>query len=239
MKKDTAPGRALRPTARMMHRPEARGLAALLCAMMALQGCPSIDGEDDAPIASSPSPVVTPPLASTPIVVPTDEVTYGRTTGGLDGRLEVTADGAASYRVPLWVPDGRAGMQPHLALTYHNRGQAGLLGVGWSISGFPRITRCAKTLATDGQARTVRFDASDSFCYEGAKLVLVSAASGSTPAVYRTEVDGFAKFEALAPDALGPTQFRTVPATAEEIAAEAWKFTTRNEGASIRVRGGL
>jgi hypothetical protein len=32
---------------------------------------------------------------------------------------------------------------------------------------------------------------------------------------------------------------RTVPATAEEIAAEAWKFTTRNEGASIRVRGGL
>jgi len=32
---------------------------------------------------------------------------------------------------------------------------------------------------------------------------------------------------------------RTVPATAEESAAEAWKFTTRNEGASIRVRGGL
>lgn len=32
---------------------------------------------------------------------------------------------------------------------------------------------------------------------------------------------------------------RTVSATAEEIAAEAWKFTTRNEGASIRVRGGL
>ncbi|MDY0003944.1 MAG: RHS repeat-associated core domain-containing protein, partial [Polyangia bacterium] len=32
---------------------------------------------------------------------------------------------------------------------------------------------------------------------------------------------------------------RTVPATAEEVAAEAWKFTTRNEGASIRVRGGL
>ena len=32
---------------------------------------------------------------------------------------------------------------------------------------------------------------------------------------------------------------RTVPATAEEIAAEAWKFTTRNEGASVRVRGGL
>ena len=32
---------------------------------------------------------------------------------------------------------------------------------------------------------------------------------------------------------------RTVPATAEEVVAEAWKFTTRNEGVSIRVRGGL
>ncbi len=32
---------------------------------------------------------------------------------------------------------------------------------------------------------------------------------------------------------------RTVRATAEEVAAEAWKFTTRNEGVSIRVRGGL
>ena len=32
---------------------------------------------------------------------------------------------------------------------------------------------------------------------------------------------------------------RTVPARAVEIAAEAWKFTTRNEGVSIRVRGGL
>jgi hypothetical protein len=30
---------------------------------------------------------------------------------------------------------------------------------------------------------------------------------------------------------------RTTPATAEEVAAEAWKFTTKNEGTSIRVRG--
>jgi hypothetical protein len=31
----------------------------------------------------------------------------------------------------------------------------------------------------------------------------------------------------------------TVPATPQEIAAEAWKFTTTNEGTSIIVRGGL
>jgi filamentous hemagglutinin len=29
---------------------------------------------------------------------------------------------------------------------------------------------------------------------------------------------------------------RTIPATAEEVAAEAWKFTTKNDGLSIRVR---
>lgn len=32
---------------------------------------------------------------------------------------------------------------------------------------------------------------------------------------------------------------RTVLATAAEVTNEGWKFTTRNEGASIRVRGGL
>ncbi|MEZ8652329.1 hypothetical protein AB6D92_25880 [Vibrio splendidus] len=31
---------------------------------------------------------------------------------------------------------------------------------------------------------------------------------------------------------------RTKPATADEIANEAFKFTSKNEGASIRVRGG-
>ncbi len=32
---------------------------------------------------------------------------------------------------------------------------------------------------------------------------------------------------------------RTLPATLQEIAAESWKFTTRNGGVSIRIRGGL
>ena len=31
---------------------------------------------------------------------------------------------------------------------------------------------------------------------------------------------------------------RTTPATAAEVVTEAWKFTTKNEGTSIRVRGG-
>jgi len=32
-----------------------------------------------------------------------------RATGTLPGSLDVGADGAASYRIPLWVPPGRAG----------------------------------------------------------------------------------------------------------------------------------
>ncbi len=34
-------------------------------------------------------------------------------------------------------------------------------------------------------------------------------------------------------------KIRTVPASADEIASEAWKHTTQNEGASVVVRGGL
>jgi filamentous hemagglutinin len=32
---------------------------------------------------------------------------------------------------------------------------------------------------------------------------------------------------------------KTVPATPQEIAKEAWKFTTNNDGKSVRIRGGL
>jgi hypothetical protein len=35
------------------------------------------------------------------------------------------------------------------------------------------------------------------------------------------------------------TPVRAVQATERELSAEAWKFTTKDEGRSIRVRGGL
>src|SRR5437762_2347232 len=63
-------------------------------------------------------------------IVRTDN-TSGVTPGVIEGgAFEVTADGAATYTLPLWVPAGRRGIQPELALHYHSRAGNGALGVG-------------------------------------------------------------------------------------------------------------
>ena len=59
-----------------------------------------------------------PPLnVPTQTLSPTDQA-GGVSTGQLDGTFAVTPDGAAVFNVPLWVPPGRAGMQPDLSLQY-------------------------------------------------------------------------------------------------------------------------
>jgi RHS repeat-associated protein len=41
--------------------------------------------------------------------------------------------GASSYRYPIEVPPGRAGLAPQIALTYNSQMRNGWLGVGWSL----------------------------------------------------------------------------------------------------------
>ena len=46
---------------------------------------------------------------------------------------EASPDGAAHLSFPLWVPPGRQGMQPSLAVTYNSSGANGLMGIGWNL----------------------------------------------------------------------------------------------------------
>lgn len=105
-----------------------------------------------------------------------------------------TEGGAATYRMPFVVPPGRAGVQPELALVYHSRGGNGLGGMGFSLAGLGSIHRCPQTIEQDGSARSVKYDANDRLCLDGQRLVLVSGTIyGASGAVYRTEVDDFAR----------------------------------------------
>ncbi|NTX11735.1 hypothetical protein HUA76_13120 [Myxococcus sp. CA056] len=132
----------------------------------------------------------------------------GVTPGATEGSYSLTADGAASYSLPLWVPPGRAGMQPELALSYNSRSGAGLAGVGFTLSGtLSRITRCRKSVAQDGVVGQVRFTTSDAFCLDGARLIHTNpgvAGYGANGSEYRTEVDTFAKVKLSSIIANGP-----------------------------------
>ncbi|HXU83189.1 MAG TPA: carbohydrate-binding protein, partial [Polyangia bacterium] len=75
-----------------------------------------------------------------------------RTPGKIEANFAVNDDGGATYRIPLWVSPGRAGVQPHLALFYNsqNNSNHSPLGLGWTLTGLSEIRRCNKGLIRDG-----------------------------------------------------------------------------------------
>ena len=88
----------------------------------------------------------------------------------IPGKFEVTPIGAASYTIPIQVPPGVSGMEPKLALSYNSRAGNGMLGVGWTLTGLPAITRCPRTTPQDGAKGAVAYDANDRFCLDN-KLI--------------------------------------------------------------------
>lgn len=131
----------------------------------------------------------------------------GQTSGRLDSSFEVTAEGAANVNIRLWVPRGRAGMEPSLSFQYDSRRGNGLLGVGWSLAFASAITRCRQDHFHDHRSAPVGFDARDPFCLDGQRLVLVSGVHGQNGAEYRTHLDTFSRIVLNEPDAFGPTSF--------------------------------
>ena len=93
--------------------------------------------------------------------------------------------GQARTAVPLFVPPGRRGMQPSLALSYSSGGGNGWVGVGWGLDmGF--IQRSTKK----GRPQ---YNGSDTFVFsfQGVQSELVSIGSGE----YRAKEEGlFLKF---------------------------------------------
>lgn len=83
----------------------------------------------------------------------------------------VDPSGAASVTVPIWMPTGRNGVRPELALSYSSKAGDGLLGLGFSMSGLSSIERCWKRPAVDGAySRTVT---EDEYCLNGTRLLRV------------------------------------------------------------------
>jgi hypothetical protein len=71
--------------------------------------------------------------------------------GAIQGAFAVSSTGEASYHIPLIPPPGAAGMAPSLGVSYNSASGDGMLGRGFSLSGLSAITRCARTVAQDGE----------------------------------------------------------------------------------------
>ncbi|EJL79564.1 virulence plasmid B protein, partial [Polaromonas sp. CF318] len=127
--------------------------------------------------------------------------------GSTPGQFSVNESGAATYRIPIQVPPGVAGMEPKLELSYNSQGGNGLLGMGWGLSGLSVIGRCARIMAVDGAMGSVNFDMNDRYCLDGQRLILVSGTYGVAGSEYRTELDSFSKIVASGTAGSGVASF--------------------------------
>src|SRR5262249_20185649 len=87
--------------------------------------------------------------------------------GTLASSFSVTSTGEAVISIPLVAPPGRAGIEPSLSIAYNSNAGDGALGMGFSLARLSAITRCAKTMAVDGEIRGVQYDADDALCLDG------------------------------------------------------------------------
>ena len=100
--------------------------------------------------------------------------------GTLPGTAGVSANGEATYRIPIEVPRGRAGMEPRLAITYSSGSASGPLGIGFGLRGISEIRHCPlDSLHPD----VVHPNAVD-LCF-GGRLLLVSGSHHEVGAIYR------------------------------------------------------
>ncbi len=119
----------------------------------------------------------------------------------------VSHSGAATYRIPLWMPPGVGEVGLDLALVYSSRSGSGSVGTGWSIAGLSTIARCNRTWAQDGAAAAVTNTLADRYCLDGQQLKLVSGTHGVAGAVYATEVETFSRIVVNGVAGNGPASF--------------------------------
>ena len=136
-----------------------------------------------------------------------DAIVPSQATGALPGTLGVSDSGGVNYRVPLWVPAGRAGTAPVLSMQYSSGSSVTTSGVGWSIGGLSRISRCRRNHARDGASATISFTDDDPFCLDGRRLVAVTGPNGGDGTVYRTAVDSRVRIESTGREWDAPVRF--------------------------------
>ncbi|MEZ5564274.1 MAG: FG-GAP-like repeat-containing protein [Gammaproteobacteria bacterium] len=133
--------------------------------------------------------------------------TWATAVGRLAAEFGVSGSGAATYEMPISVAAGRGGLKPVIGLRYSSQDGDQEAGMGFSITGLSRISRCAHSIAVDGRVQGVQFASDDRFCLDGRPLILVAGSYGADGAEYRTEVDNLQRVISRGRQGTGPASF--------------------------------
>lgn len=127
--------------------------------------------------------------------------------GTLPGDLDVTALGAATYQIPIFISPGTAGMQPGISIVYNSQGKEGLLGKGWDIAGLSEIRRVPQNFYIDNKVEGVSLTSNDRFALDSNRLILKTGTYGADASTYGTEYETFVKVVAHETAGNGPSWF--------------------------------
>lgn len=141
--------------------------------------------------------------------------------GRIPASYQVNSYGGFTYSIPIWLPRGPNGVEPHLTLVYDSSTDSnvadGMLqlgtsdpdaipaGAGWVLEGLSAIQRANKTVAQDGAASSPAYSSSDAYTLEGSRLRLTSSGNyGGDGSTYQTELANFAQATAHGSTGDGP-----------------------------------
>ena len=110
---------------------------------------------------------------------------YSKGVGQIPIKSGTSQSGARTYEVPISVYPGMKGFQPTLSLSYNSQRGNSVMGMGWTVSGLPIITRSGKSKYYDGRTQGVILNNSDSFVLDGVRLIKTD--STSTYYLYQSE----------------------------------------------------
>lgn len=96
-----------------------------------------------------------------------------------------TSTGAKTYNVPIQLYPGINGFEPKLSIDYNSFMGNGIVGIGWTVSGIPTITRTGKVVHYDGKSQGITLTKDDPYTLNGIRLIKISETT--TNISYETE----------------------------------------------------
>ena len=131
-----------------------------------------------------------------PSGTPSNQTTFTTSAevGTIAGSADVNTSGAATYQIPLSIPNGTSGMEPKLSIVYNSQAGNALLGKGWDLAGLSAISIVPKNTSFDYIEAKLN-DQGEGFAIDGQRLISVFGTYGIAGSVYSIEMMNFDRIE--------------------------------------------